>query len=112
MLAIATLLQNTIADGELRCECPHGQLLIEASGAEERLVLSFSNARTFRYFLDSIPGFSLQKYARHRGILSQLRMSIHLAIDGKPLLSAKPGSGKTINYGLGLKQWLLWKMGR
>ena len=112
MLAIATLLKDVIADGELRCECPHGQLLIEASGAEKNLTLSFSNARTFRYFLDSIPGFSLLKYATYQEALLQMNTSIFLAIAGKPLFSFTPGSGKVVRYGLGLKQWLLWKMGR
>ncbi|MCO6478430.1 MAG: hypothetical protein J5I94_17500 [Phaeodactylibacter sp.] len=113
MSLATTLLQNIRADGQLTCECPYGQLLIEAAAPARSIRLSFSNTRTFRYFLDSIPGtgISLGRLLKYRGLPAESGLSFHLSIAGRPLLSAGPDTGLKANYRLGLQQWLLWKLG-
>ncbi len=112
MVLLTTLLEKTAIDGTLSCDCPHGQLELRANSDARSLHLDFSNARSFRYFLSSIPGFSITHTGRYQQLATSANLSLILSIDGLPLLKKSSGDDKLdIDYWKAGKQWLLWKLG-
>jgi len=110
---IEQMLPGIGLQGDIRADCPHGKLEFSA-GEEDRISLSFSNAKTFRYFLNTVrrPGLGIKSARRLLNASDKSGWEIIVRIGEKEVFRNHPGSSPSIDYRQLLPQIFLSYLGR